>query len=92
MKNDVFWDVTPCGSCINRPAFLRNLLQFAVNAKVVPTTPILVTLMIEAKIFSETSAHSRATWCHITEDGNLHSHLSENLKLTHPTYSFTKQS
>jgi hypothetical protein len=34
---------------------------------------------------SETSVLTRATWCHITEDGILHSQRRENLK----SYSVT---
>jgi hypothetical protein len=43
MKNGVFWDVTPCGSCKNRS--VRRLL---VTVSVVPSSPTLVTLMKEA--------------------------------------------
>jgi hypothetical protein len=52
MKNGVFWDVTPCG--------LRRLL---VTGSVVPSSPILVTLMNEALSSSETSVLTRATRC-----------------------------
>jgi hypothetical protein len=44
MKNAVFWDVMPCGS-------LRWLL---VMANIVPSLPILVTLMMEALGSSDT--------------------------------------
>jgi hypothetical protein len=50
LKNTVFWDVTPCGSCENRS--VRRLL---VTANIVPSSPILITLMMEALISSETS-------------------------------------
>jgi hypothetical protein len=46
MKNGVFWDVTPCGSCML--VFLRSLRRLLVTASVVPSSPILVTLMKEA--------------------------------------------
>jgi hypothetical protein len=49
-------------------------------ASVVPSSPILVTLMKEAPSFSETSDITRATWRDIPEDGILHSHRRENLK------------
>jgi hypothetical protein len=35
---------------------------------------------MEAIRSSETSALTRATWCHIPEDGIVHSHRRENLK------------
>jgi hypothetical protein len=60
MKNGVFWDVTPCGSCKNPRfggIFLRSVRRFPVTASVVRSSPILVTLMKEALSSSETSVH-----------------------------------
>jgi hypothetical protein len=46
----------------------------------VPSSPILVTLLMEALRSSETSILIRATWNNIPEDGILHSHHLENFK------------
>jgi hypothetical protein len=66
MKNGVFWDVTPYGSCKNF-VFFRSMLLLPVMANVVPSSPILVTLMMEALRYSETSV-LRATRRNIPED------------------------
>jgi hypothetical protein len=41
---------------------------------------IVWTDVSEVVRYSETSVHTRSTWCHIPEDGILHSHCRENLK------------
>jgi hypothetical protein len=59
---------------------LRSVRRLLVTAKVVHSSPILVTLMIGAISTTETSVLTRATRRHIPEDGIIHSHRRENLK------------
>jgi hypothetical protein len=56
------------------------MLQLLVTANVVPSSPNLVTLMMEARRSSEMSALTRATWHNVPENSTVHSHCCENLK------------
>jgi hypothetical protein len=63
MKNGVFWDVTPCGSCKNR----RGVSRLLVTANDAPSSLILVTRTMNALCSSETSVLTRATRRNIPE-------------------------
>jgi hypothetical protein len=60
--------------------FLRSVRRLLVTASVVPTSRILVTLMMKALSSSETSVHTSATRRNFQEDAILRSHHRENLK------------
>jgi hypothetical protein len=60
--------------------FPRSVLRLVVTANVVPTSLILVTLIMEEQSSYEMSPLTRGTRRHIPEDAFLHSHCRENLR------------
>jgi hypothetical protein len=58
----------------------RSVLRLLVTAKVVPSSPVVVTLMMEVKRPSETAVLAGTTRRHIPDDGIPHIHHRENLK------------
>jgi hypothetical protein len=65
---------------LRKSAVLCSVLYIDVTAYVVPSSPILSNLMIEAIYSTQKSVSTRATWRNILEDGILHSHRRENFK------------
>jgi hypothetical protein len=93
MKNAVFWDVTPCGFCKNRRhiVLLLSVRRLLGTANVGPSSPILVTVVIETLRSPETSVLTRSTRRNIREDGifvgvNIHNSVQQDVM--HVSFAF----
>jgi hypothetical protein len=65
---------------ITNKIMLGSMRRLLVTANTVPSSPTIVTLMMQAIRSSEMSVLTRATWRTIQEDDIPHSHRHENVK------------
>jgi hypothetical protein len=69
VRTDVSEELSASIIKVTRISELGTTLALLVTVNVVPSSPILVTLMMEVLIFSETTDLTRATRRNIPEDG-----------------------
>jgi hypothetical protein len=79
MSSGMLRRVALVGTDVSEEFSASSMRRFLVTANV-PSSPILVTLMMEEPRSSETSVLTRATLSNIPEDAILRSHHHENLK------------